>query len=303
MEKTKCGFVAILGRPNVGKSTLLNSLIGKKISIVSNIPQTTRYKIKGILNLKEGQIVFIDTPGLHEFSDNLTKHLNTVAKQSIEDCDLILYVVDTSRSFGKEEQKIMDFLTQQEIKVIMVLNKIDLSKKFINDYIENWKFTVEKNCQGKDPLIYFLPISATRRKNLDILVKLILENLPIQEPFYDNQTITDFPLKFKIADVIREKLFLKLKKEIPHSLAVEVEEIEEKENVTLIKVKIYVSRNSQKKIVIGKGGAFIKEVGMLSRQELESILGKKIYLELKVKVLGDWQDKPRLLQELGYWIA
>ena len=303
----KSGFVAIIGRPNVGKSTLLNSLVKNKISIVSKIPQTTRHNIRGILNLENAQIVFIDTPGIHSFKDNLSIYLNDIAKSSIVGVDLILYLVDISRPVGEEEIDIMNFLVNQEPKIIMALNKIDLTKKYINEYIDKFKEILEEK-NKKDKLLYYIPISAKTLKNVDVLIKVILENLKEQEPFYDLNTITDFPMKFRIADIIREKLFFNLKKELPHSLAVEVEDMLDrgllKENSSkypiYIKVNIYVNRLSQKKIVIGEKGSLIKHIGKESRTEIENLLNRKVYLDIKVKVLEDWQDKPRILQELGY---
>lgn len=364
-ENFKSGFVAIIGRPNVGKSTMLNALLKTKISIVSPIPQTTRHQIKGILNLKSAQIVFVDTPGIHSFKDNLAAQLNTIAKQSIEGCDLILYVVDISRSPGKEEFEIINFLIRQKIKTIMVLNKIDLGTQVLNEYVDCWKHIADSAKVKSDPLIYYLPISARVNKNIEVLRDVIVENLPEQVPFYDDKTLTDFPLKFRIADIVREKLFSVLTKELPHSLAVEVESVkdmphggkidedeaqeegligEESEEEIIeeeteeneefvsgeedddeqyespllasssvpelpktgflhVKVNIYVNRPSQKRIVIGTRGALIKEVGRQARQEIEAIFGKKVFLNIWVVVLKDWQEKPRILQELGYWLA
>ncbi|MCK9572784.1 MAG: GTPase Era [Candidatus Omnitrophica bacterium] len=364
-ENFKSGFVAIMGRPNVGKSTMLNALLKTKVSIVSPIPQTTRHQIKGILNLKDAQVVFVDTPGIHSFKDNLATQLNTIAKQSIEGCDLILYVVDISRTFGKEELEIVDFLTQQNIKTIMVLNKLDLGTKALNEYIDCWRKIISNKGVKNDPLVYYLPISAKLNKNIDVLREVILENLPRQVPFYDNKTLTDFPLKFRIADIVREKLFIVLAKELPHSLAVEIraikdmpqggkieeteetyeaseemeveeemednpeetsgeegvedEEIEESEDSLLssssvpedfvktgfvyVRVNIYVNRPSQKKIVIGAKGELLKEIGREARKEIEAIFNKKVFLDIWVTVLRDWQDKPRILQELGYWLT
>ncbi|MDD4183329.1 MAG: GTPase Era [Candidatus Omnitrophica bacterium] len=365
----KSGFVAIIGRPNVGKSTMLNALLKTKISIVSPVPQTTRHQIKGILNLKNAQAVFVDTPGIHSFKDNLAAQLNTVAKQSIEGCDLILYVVDISRSLGKEEFEIINFLIRQNIKTIMVLNKLDLGTEVLNEYIDCWRRVVDSEKIKNDPLIYYLPISARFNKNIEVLRDVIVENLPQAVPFYDDKTLTDFPLKFRIADIVREKLFTILSEELPHSLAVEVESIkdmpqgsrleeaeeeneppisgDEEEETTEeeiaeededleeeneeeieegeyedpllsssvvpqdlaktgfihIKVNIYVNRPSQKKIVIGAGGKLIKEIGAQARQEIETIFGKKVFLDIWVTVLKDWQDKPRILQELGYWLT
>ncbi|MFA6281081.1 MAG: GTPase Era [Candidatus Omnitrophota bacterium] len=377
----KSGFVAIIGRPNAGKSTMLNALLGSKISIVSPIPQTTRHQIKGILNLKNAQVVFVDTPGIHSFKDNLAAQLNTVARQSIEGCDLLIYVVDTSRAFGKEESDIMYFCAKQKIKIIMVLNKIDLGKKFMGEYMDCWQRILKERGIEKDPIAYYLPISAKTGQNIIELRDAIVDSLPEQVPFYDKETDTDFPLKFRVADIVREKLFLLLKNELPHSLAVEVEAIkdmegkikekdkartkikffeEEADNEEVddeevddeeeglqpqisqmalpvdgtdieetgeesdesnllfalsvpkaqlkkagfiyIKVNIYVNRASQKKIVVGEGGKLLKEIGSIARQEIETIFGKKVYLDIWVTVMANWQDKPRILKELGYWV-
>jgi len=299
-EKFKSGFVTILGRPNAGKSTLLNALIDNKVSIISPIPQTTRHQIKGILNLENAQIVFVDTPGIHSFEDKLAAHLNTVAKRAIEGCDLIIYVVDMSRRPGKEEQELMRIISGQKIKTIMVLNKIDLGLKYFNTYIDLWAQRVEGK---RDPLVYYIPLSAKTGQDVDKLRKSLLDNLPEAHPFYETDALTDFPVKFRVADIIREKLFLQLNKELPHSIAVEIEEINNKKKIVSIRAVIYVRRNSQKRIVIGKSGEVLKEVGSRSRPEIEKIYNKKVFLDIWVKVLEDWQDKPRILKELGYWWA
>ena len=299
-EKFKSGFVTILGRPNAGKSTLLNALIDNKVSIISPIPQTTRHQIKGILNLENAQVVFVDTPGIHSFEDKLAAHLNTVAKRAIEGCDLIIYVVDMSRRPGKEEQELMRIISGQKIKTIMVLNKIDLGLKYFNTYIDLWAQRVEGK---RDPLVYYIPLSAKTGQDVDKLRKSLLDNLPEAHPFYETDALTDFPVKFRVADIIREKLFLQLNKELPHSIAVEIEEINNKKKIVSIRAVIYVRRNSQKRIVIGKSGEVLKEVGSRSRPEIEKIYNKKVFLDIWVKVLEDWQDKPRILKELGYWWA
>lgn len=302
-DNFKSGFVAVMGRPNVGKSTLINTLIGSKVSIVSRIPQTTRHQVRGILNLDSAQIVFVDTPGIHSFKDALVTHLNTIAKKSLEGCDLVVYMADISRNIGVEERRVMEILCSQNIKVIMALNKIDLGTKFINSYIDSWKNMIEKKAIKNDPLIYFLPLSAKNQKNLDKLVEAIVENLPVQHPFYDTKTVTDFPLKFRIADIVREKLFTILKKELPHSVAVEIEDIEDRGDLSYIRVNIYVDRSTKRKIIIGEGGQTIKKVGTDARAEIEKIFNKQVYLDIWVKVLAGWQEKPRILKELGYWWA
>lgn len=302
-EKFKAGFVSLVGRPNVGKSTLLNSLVDSKVSIVSKIPQTTRYLVRGILNLDDAQIVFVDSPGIHSFKDRLAQYLNSIAKKALLDIDLILYVVDISRSLGQEEEQIMDVILSNNTKTIMVLNKIDLNKQFLNDYINLWKEKFKEKKLKKDPIVYYIPTSAKKGKNLEKLKGAIKEHLPISPPFYEPGSLTDFPLKFRAADIIREKLFLKLKEELPHSLAVEVLDIEDKDTLVYLKALIYVNRNSQKRIIIGKKGHFIRDIGKNSRKELEAIFDKRVYLDLWVKVIPDWQKKLRILKEIGYGIS
>lgn len=300
MKKFKSGFVAVLGRPNAGKSTLINNLVGSKISIISPIPQTTRHQIKAILNLEEAQVVFVDTPGLHSFKDKLSSHLNTIAKKSLEGCDLIVYVVDTCRRPAKEEQALAELLSSQKINTIMVLNKIDKGRKYLNNYIDLWQRITAKN-KKPESLLYYIPVSAKTGRNTDKLKTVLLDCIPEGEAFYDKDTSTDFPLKFRIADIIREKLFWRLGQELPHSIAVEVSEIKDKGKRVYLKINIYVKRNSQKKIVVGKSGAVLKEVGSLARKEIEVIYNKKAFLEIRVKVMADWQDNTRVLKELGYW--
>lgn len=301
MQKKKCGFVAILGRPNVGKSTLLNALLKEKISIVSSVPQTTRFRIRGILNLENAQIVFIDTPGLHLFKDDLALYLNNIAKKSVEDTDLILYLVDVTRSIGNEEMVIMNFLLNYtHLPMIMGLNKIDLGTDFLNHYIERWEALLKEK-KKENPVKFYIPLSAKKGKNLDKLTEAIVNLLPERDfLFYPEKETTDFPLSFRISEIIREKLLLFLKEELPHSCAVVVEEMEEKENIVYIYASILVNRTSQKKIIIGKGGSFIKKIGTEARKDLEVLLKRKVYLELYVKVVKDWQKRPRILKEIGY---
>lgn len=300
MENFKSGFVSIVGRPNVGKSTLLNALLGTKVSIVSSVPQTTRYKIRGILNRENAQVVFMDTPGMHLMNEELVRKLNTVAKSSFSDVELILYVVDVSRRVGREELSIMQSLLNSRNKIIMVLNKVDLGTKYLRQYIEIWRQVFVKKGLSVDPIRQYIPVSAADNQHLDKLLELILELLPVQPAFYEPGMATDFPLKFRIADIIREKLFLNLKEELPHDLAVVIEELEDKKDIFRIIAVIYVKSKSQKVIVIGKGASFVKNIGILARKDLEDILGKQVYLELKVENLNDWPKNPRILQELGY---
>jgi len=290
-----------MGRPNVGKSTLINTLLKEKISIVSSVPQTTRFRIRGVLTTDSFQIVFVDTPGLHLFKDNLASYLNNIAKKGIEDTDVILYLVDVTRSIGKEELEIMKFLLNCSYSpIIMGLNKIDLGCDFLNQYIKIWEELVEEN-KKVNPIKFYIPISAKTGKNLDRLINTLVDFLPQQEfLFYPQKETTDFPLNFRISEVIREKLLYSLKEEIPHQCAVVVDEVREKEKITYIHAYIYVNRVSQKKIIIGKDASFIKKIGVEARADLESLLRKKVYLELDVKVIKDWQKKIRILKELGY---
>ncbi len=299
--KLRCGFVTLMGRPNVGKSTLINTLLKEKISIVSSVPQTTRFRIRGVLTTDSFQIVFVDTPGLHLFKDNLASYLNNIAKKGIEDTDVILYLVDVTRSIGKEELEIMKFLLNCSYSpIIMGLNKIDLGCDFLNQYIKIWEELVEEN-KKVNPIKFYIPISAKTGKNLDRLINTLVDFLPQQEfLFYPQKETTDFPLNFRISEVIREKLLYSLKEEIPHQCAVVVDEVREKEKITYIHAYIYVNRVSQKKIIIGKDASFIKKIGVEARADLESLLRKKVYLELDVKVIKDWQKKIRILKELGY---
>jgi len=300
-KKIKSGFIAILGRPNAGKSTLLNALLQEKISIVSPVPQTTRFQLRGILQSEDAQLVFVDTPGIHLFKGKLSHHLNKVSLASLEGIDLILYVVDVSRRPGEEEKKIMDIMVRQKAKVIMALNKIDLSKKLIDLYIDLWREKVEQ-INKANPLAYYIPVSAKEEINTEKIKTALKELAPQGKPLYDESTLTDFPKRYRAADIIREKIFLKTQEEIPHSVAVEVKEIQEKERSVYVLASVYTRKDSQKKIIIGQGGKLIKEVGKDARRDLENIYKKKVYLELWVKTERDWQENRRILQDLGYWI-
>ncbi len=298
----KSGFISIIGRPNVGKSTLLNAILGEKVSIVSNIPQTTRFQVRGILNLENAQIIFVDTPGMHSFKEELASHLNTIAKRSIEGIEGVMYVIDVSRIPGKEETEIMKFLVFSRVPIVMVFNKIDLGDKYRDEYLKQWEKIVKESGKS-NPVTETVSVSAITGKNLDLLIEKLIELLPEHPPFYEKGTITDFPVKFRVSDIIREKLFHNLREELPHSIAVEIEKIEDKEKIIYINAIIYVNRDSQKKIIVGKSGSMIKKIGQEARKELEQIFGKKVYLEIFVKVEKDWQKSTRILKELGYWWA
>ena len=300
----KSGFVSLIGRPNTGKSTLLNAILEEKVSIISSIPQTTRYVTRGVWTLENSQIVFVDTPGMHLTKHHLAKELNKMAKDSMDDVDVLIYVVDAKRKPYDEEDLIMNMLVRQKIPVIMVINKIDRSKRCVGDYVGLWKKKVEENKEkgiDNDPLKYFIPVSAIRGENLDELKEALFELVPEGQPLYDDETITDFPLHFRISDLIREKMCHLLKDELPHHTAVCIEEIRKEKNKALVVyANIIMASESQKGIVIGKNGATIKEIGKRARKDINKVMGRKIHLELKVQVVKDWQNKPRIIRELGY---
>jgi GTP-binding protein Era len=289
----KSGFVALIGRPNVGKSTLMNALLGTKVSIVSPVPQTTRYQLRGILNRPGAQIVFVDTPGIHSFRKELAAHLNEVAVKSTEGIEALLYVVDATRRPAEEEEKVMSFVAKAGLPVIMAVNKTDLDAPYVDAYMK----------MAPGPVVSEVRISAKTGRNLERLISELLAVLPEQPAFYPADSITDFPLNYRIADVIREKMYLQLKEELPHATAVEVPEILERGEVLYIRANIYVNRGSQKKIVIGRNGEMIKRIGTAARREIQAMVRRRVYVDLFVKVVGDWQEKPRILKELGYWWA
>ncbi len=303
MENNKnfrSGFVTLVGRPNAGKSSLLNALVGQKISIVSSVPQTTRHHVRGILNLAGSQIVFVDTPGIHSFRQPLSLHLNEMAEKSTEEVEIIIYVADLSREPGPEESAVMKMIMEKGCPVVIAFNKIDLGQGYLEQYLQEWK-DLAKKLKLPDPAKYYIPVSALSRKNIDRLLSSIASMLPVQPPFYPAGVVTDFPEEFRVADVIREKLYLKLKDELPYNCAIAVESLENGKHLVRIDALIYVTQESHKPIVIGKGGSFIKEAGTAARLDLQAIFKKKVFLGLKVKVVKNWQEQPELLKRLGYW--
>lgn len=289
----KSGFVSLVGRPNVGKSTLLNSIIGTKVAITSNKPQTTRNVIQGIYNEKDTQIIFVDTPGVHKPNHKLGKYLNKQVYSSMTDVDVILMLVDGSVTLGTGDQYIIDKLKETKSPVILVINKVD---KLTHDEI------LLKIDEYKDlyPFSEIVPLSALKNNNIDELIKTIKGYLKDEIKYYEDNQITNKPLTFTIAEIVREKVFALTHEEVPHSLTCVVENISKDKNSYHINVAIIVDRDSLKKIVIGSHGSKIKEVGIRARKELEILLGKKIYLELYVKTIKKWRDKEKYLQEFGF---
>ncbi|MCM8782942.1 MAG: GTPase Era [Candidatus Omnitrophica bacterium] len=296
----KCGIVTIVGRPNTGKSTLLNTILKEKIAIVSDVPQTTRNRLRGIFTDARGQIVFVDTPGMHITKYLLGKLILKEIQRSLEGVDLVIHLVDTTRPVGKEERMLVDKLKDLTVPIILGLNKIDLKPLFFDDYIKLWEETKQKKVQDLCDELILLPLSALRGTNIDKLIDTIFNLLPSGEFLYPEDIISDFPQKLSIADIIREKLFLLMKEEVPHSIAVYVEDLQERKDIFFIRAVILVESDSQKAMVIGKAGSVLKEVGQRARKELEGVLEKKVYLETHVKVRPGWREDPLILKELGY---
>ena len=289
----KSGFVSLIGRPNVGKSTLLNAIINKKIAITSNTAQTTRNMIQGIYNSDDLQIVFVDTPGIHKPQYKLGKILNEQAYSSMDGVDVILFILDVTQEFGKGDEFILDKLKNIDIPVLLVLNKIDKI---------NYEDVLPKIMKYKDifPFKEIIPVSAYKRKNIDELIRTISNYLTDDIKYYDENSITNVSTSFIISELIREKVLYFTKEEVPHSVTCVVDLIEEDKNNVSITAFIVVDRENLKKILIGKKGAMIKKIGISARNDIEGLLGKKVYLDLKVKVIDNWRDENSFLsKELG----
>lgn len=290
----KSGFVAIIGRPNVGKSTLLNAILGEKISIVSQKPQTTRNRIRGIKNIENAQIVFLDTPGIHDAKGYLNEFMVKEAMSALEDIDVVIYLVEAGKK-TEEENFIIENLKKIKCHVILGINKADMAQKnkllpLIDEYSKLYRFKE------------VMPLSALKGEGISELVNLIIELLPEGPKYFAEDILTDQPERFIAAEIIREKVFLLTKQEIPYSTAVAVERFKEnpKKNIISISATINVERDSQKGIIIGKGGNMLKQIGTRARVDIERLLGTKVFLELFVKVLKDWTKDKRMLKEFGY---
>ena len=289
----KSGFISLVGRPNVGKSTLLNALIGKKIAITSNKPQTTRNIIQGIYTDSEVQMVFVDTPGIHKPKNRLGKVLNKQAYFTINDVDVILFLVDITESLGSGDKFILEVLKNANKPVILVINKIDLLPK---------EKILKKISEYKDLYNFeeIVPVSAIKKDNVDRLREVLKKYLPDNIKFYDDQTYTNVSTNFLISEIVREKILNLTDEEVPHSITCIVEDIKQTKDLLSINVLIVLDRENLKKIIIGKQGSMLKEIGRRSRIELENMFNTKVYLELYVKVIPKWRDKESFLNELGY---
>lgn len=294
----KAGFVNILGKPNAGKSTLLNALLGEKLSIITAKAQTTRHRIMGILNTEEYQVVFSDTPGIIQPNYKLQERMMHAVEESLTDADVFLLVVDISDVHTADEagaffQKVQQRLEKTQVPLIVALNKIDLSnQEKLEAAVERWK--------EKFPQAILVPVSAREKFNTDNLLQLIIGKLPESPPFYDKEDISDKPVRFFVSEIVREKILLYYEKEIPYSVEVRVNSFKESPEIIRIQADILVARDSQKAILIGHGGAALKRMGTEARQDLEKFLGQKVFLELLVKVQKDWRDNERDLRSFGY---
>lgn len=289
----KAGFATLIGRPNVGKSTLMNALIGQKIAITSSRPQTTRNKIQTVYTSGEGQIVFLDTPGIHKAKNKLGNYMVSVAERTMSDVDVILWLVEPTDYIGAGEQHIIEQLKKTKTPVILVINKIDTVKKeliltFIDAYRKQLDFAE------------IVPVSALKRDGLDTLIGCIMKYLPYGEPFYDEDTVTDQPMRQIVAELIREKALKCLEEEIPHGIAVTIEVMKFRKRIVDIEATIVCERESHKGIIIGKQGSMLKRIGSMARPDIEELVECQVNLKLWVKVKKDWRDSDYLLKNFGY---
>ena len=293
MEKYKSGFIAVIGRPNVGKSTLINHIIGQKIAIMSDKPQTTRSRIQCIFNMEDAQMIFLDTPGIHKPKHKLGEYMLKAAEGTLKEVDVIFFVVDATEKFGGGEKYILERLNSTQRPVILVINKLDLieheqSLPIISSYSDRYNFAA------------VVPISALDGTNVDNLVIEAKKYLSEGPQYYPADMVTDQPERLIIAELIREKLLHSTEDEVPHSIAVDIDEMKKRNNGdTYIRATIYVERDSQKGIIIGKNGEMLKNIGKLARPEIEMLLGTKVYLDLWVKVKKNWRNSQGAIQNFG----
>jgi len=292
-EQYKAGFAALIGRPNVGKSTLMNHLIGQKIAITSSKPQTTRNRIQTVYTGEEGQIVFLDTPGIHKAKNKLGDYMVGVAQRTLTEVDVILWLVEPSNYIGAGEQYIIEQLKKTKTPKILVINKVDTVKKgevleFIDTYRKQLDFEE------------IVPVSALKGTNTDTLLSCIFKYLPYGEAFYDEDTVTDQPVRQIVSELIREKALRLLSDEIPHGIAVSVDSMKYRENIVDIDATIVCERDSHKGIIIGKGGSMLKKIGMQARPDIEDLVEMQVNLQLWVKVKKDWRDSDFLMKNFGY---
>lgn len=291
----KSGFVSLIGRPNTGKSTLLNQIIKEKVAIISPKPQTTRNLVEGIYNEDDTQIIFVDTPGIHKPIDKLGVALNNQAYYSINDVDILLLVVDASGPYGKGDQFIIDKLSSVKKPVFLILNKIDkLSDEEILKKIDEYKNLYE--------FAEIIPVSALKNDNIDRLIKVLKEYLPDNVKYFMDGETTTAEMEFRLSEIVREKIFIHTNDEVPHSISCKLVGYEEKNNIAKIYIDIIVDRDSLRKIIIGSNGNMIKTIGHEARLDMEELLGMKVYLELYCKTIKKWREKEKFIKDLGYLI-
>lgn len=292
-EQYKAGFATLIGRPNVGKSTLMNHLIGQKIAITSNKPQTTRNRIQTVYTSEEGQIVFLDTPGIHKAKNKLGDYMVGVAQRTLSEVDVILWLVEPTNYIGAGEQYIIEQLKKIKTPKILVINKVDTVKKseilgFIDTYRKQLDFEE------------IVPVSALKGTNTDTLLSCIFKYLPYGEAFYDDDTVTDQPMRQIVSELIREKALRLLSDEIPHGIAVSIDSMKYREHIVDIDATIVCERDSHKGIIIGKSGSMLKKIGMQARPDIEDLVEMQVNLQLWVKVKKDWRDSDFLMKNFGY---
>ncbi len=294
-EQKKSGFATLIGRPNVGKSTLMNQIIGQKIAITSNKPQTTRNRIQTVYTSEEGQVVFLDTPGIHKAKNKLGEYMVNVAERTLKDVDVILWLVEPTNFIGAGERHIAEQLNKAKQPVILVINKIDTLKN--QQEILTFMDAYKDIC----PFAEIVPVSALKKRNVDELTKVIFQYLPYGPQFYDEDTVTDQPMRQIAAELVREKALRLLEEEIPHGIAVTVEKMSERKNGIMdIEATIVCERDSHKGIIIGKGGSMLKRIGSAARRDIEEMMETKVNLQLWVKVRKEWRDNELLMKNYGY---
>jgi GTP-binding protein Era len=294
IKNTRCGYIAIIGRPNVGKSTLLNCILGKKISITTPKPQTTRTQILGVKTTREYQAVYIDTPGIHETEDRaMNRYMNRMASAVMLDADVVLFMIEATR-WDREDELVLEKLRKTKSPVILVLNKVDA----LDDRAEVLPLIIK--LKEKYDFADIVPLSARQDDNVAALQQLLVKFLPEGPYLFPEDQLTDKTVRFQIAEMIREKVIQSTEQEVPYSTTVEIENLEEKEKLTEISAIIWVERDGQKPIVIGKNGERLKHIGTLARKDIQNLLGRKVFLRLWVKVKDSWTDDERALRSLGF---
>ena len=292
-EQFKAGFATLIGRPNVGKSTLMNHLIGQKIAITSNKPQTTRNRIQTVYTSEEGQIVFLDTPGIHKAKNKLGDYMVGVAQRTLSEVDVILWLVEPTNYIGAGEQYIIEQLKKTKTPKILVINKVDTVKKSdILEFIDTYRKQLDFD--------EIVPVSALKGTNTDTLISCIFKYLPYGDAFYDEDTVTDQPMRQIVAELIREKALRLLSDEIPHGIAVSIDSMKYRDHIVDIDATIVCERDSHKGIIIGKSGSMLKKIGMQARPDIEDLVEMQVNLQLWVKVKKDWRDSDFLMKNFGY---